>query len=97
MTLLKGERYTHYHVRAVYSEGSMSNPHSVAIASEHERLSDDVDGYLGAMGLDFVGYAVYGCAPEGTFVCGDELSFVTCDIIANLLNIFYNDRTIDTT
>lgn len=91
----RAERYTDYHVRGVYSNGD-DDVQSVSVTSARYLRISGIDKTMEAQGAKFVGYAVYGCGPEGYHVCGDELSYRTCIIIAAILNRVYNDRTIFT-
>lgn len=90
------DRMANYHVRAIFASpdevGNMRDMNAVYCATPDmdERIKIEMED----VGMEFVGYAVYGCTPAGRFVCGDELSYKSAARIAKLLNRFYSDPSI---
>lgn len=96
LELRKHDRLANYHVRGVFADPREYNGERSmnSVYFDTPEFEDKVRIEMEDVGMEFVGYAVYGCAPEGMYVCGDELSFKTAARIAYLLNRFYSDPKI---
>lgn len=82
-------RLNNYHVRAIYSGGGIQ---SVEVDGPNVDNEDDCE--LRLISMNITRFAVYGYAPEGMFVCGDELPYTVALVIAFVLNRFYPDDSI---